>query len=1492
VEKNVVLFLSGHGFVGEKGAALLPENVDLAKQPAAVNIADVIHDLKSLPQQTNKLLIIDSCRVLVEPRLGMLTNSFSEAMKNLENEIRAVPNLTVVTAADIDQQAWNYYQQRRTAMGHFIIEGLRGAIQDDDDDGRIDAGELFRYVDEQLMEFAAANHNRRQNVQMIPSGNEGTRRADNFDLGVLRPGYEPLKRPAPLSDSQWQWMSDIWSQQQSIAKSQPSVLRYSPHAWRRYQATILRMESLLIAGDVAGASQLRSSAAELASLFESRRQMPLQSQDLSLSWRTAAGWLQPTPSSVTSAASLLSSTAPQDVRATYDQAAQQQIAAGVMESAFADALRRELLIRAAEDPLHQLEKNWHVIRSIGQATETGPTELVFVDLICKQIDIAKLSPADAEVIGLAIKTNLLAEQAASAAAMWSAAFSSRVDAADLERRLGQDYLFIDASTRAKSSPHLETASKAYEAIMNDVAILNRATEARNHALAELPFYNHWTMATPLEAGGKGLQVQVAELWKSSHQLDDQLSDAAAADKTTKEMLSTLSALTTEVEQQRLQLKKRNVQEQTSAFIADPSESLRRLSRAMLLPADSGEARRKLLLACIDATAAELTRGQQPAPSVEQQEKFAKLDAERAGCLALAEFGNTWYDQLSGSRSEAYETTEHRLEVFGAEQRWRETVDKIGADFAQKWRELIQLNTSIDRNDMDLEMIDRVASQSRIIPCDVLAVDDDARDARRATLADAALRFAGRAWNEHWDDQADIPYYLRAARLLSSDAIQYALHPQETKKAAEPWQKGGDFALAAVKRRNWTTETTQSYHFDLKVDGADPPNGIPRFSFSTNGLLHLAVDDDANRGFEWTGANARAIDVLIEADQTGKKVDGDPAELDAEVEGVVFFRGHQSHAKTTVVIHRKPTNHLVSNPAPNAANLAVVASPELHQRFGSGDAAISIVLDASGSMGAAAGQPFGPQTKYAEAVRALDRLLETIPDGTQVSVWTFGQAMGSQKTVTEAERTIRQLVKPIIWNSKDKKQYQDLVQAITYPQVEPWNESPILRAMIEAKGDLAGVNGPKTMLVITDGADNRFANDATVNPRGRSVAEALFDIFDGSGISIQVVGFKVVSAEAALAQKQFELVEQLYPPGGFYLIDRVEALEAHLANVLSRRLTFVTAEPQQRKPGPQHPIGDIGGGQIWLSPMLKPGKLAIETPVDPALAPTVNLQRGDLMLLQLSANGDQFSLSTADYLGQRFPKRPTMTSAGWKTGLLQNRIDGGQLELTVGMQQAGLQLGELAVVKPARVWFNVGRPDGNESSTSVMRRYGFPMATYGIASSDWPVADHAAVPTISAWWSVEDDNVGVILRHPNDYPALEAISDLGAETGAGQVKILGVSVEQTQCVGADGKLGLVRRLAIRTQAAPGEIVWCEPIGYRAEGVEIKAFRDIGAATSYFWPLPEGNVDEIVAGLRVIALNDFQRHAELRGQYVQFNKLPVPATRDFAPRPALNFSGDDN
>ena len=119
-------------------------------------------------------------------------------------------------------------------------------------------------------------------------------------------------------------------------------------------------------------------------------------------------------------------------------------------------------------------------------------------------------------------------------------------------------------------------------------------------------------------------------------------------------------------------------------------------------------------------------------------------------------------------------------------------------------------------------------------------------------------------------------------------------------------------------------------------------------------------------------------------------------------------------------------------------------------------------------------------------QAHNDVLQKLPRGTTVSLWVFGQAVGADKTVKEAEKTIRRVQEPVEWDPSNPERLRQLMAKVQYPALEPWNESPIVRAMLAAKRDLDGVAGFKTLLVITDGMDNRFTEDAQANPRKKDI----------------------------------------------------------------------------------------------------------------------------------------------------------------------------------------------------------------------------------------------------------------------------------------------------------------------------------------------------------------------------------------------------------------------
>src|SRR5262249_15596254 len=155
-----------------------------------------------------------------------------------------------------------------------------------------------------------------------------------------------------------------------------------------------------------------------------------------------------------------------------------------------------------------------------------------------------------------------------------------------------------------------------------------------------------------------------------------------------------------------------------------------------------------------------------------------------------------------------------------------------------------------------------------------------------------------------------------------------------------------------------------------------------------------------------------------------------------------------------------------------AGLAVRADKEVHDRFGPQNGAIAIVLDCSGSMGPSydQGEKWGPTTKYNQATDALEKGLSELPEGGGLSLFGYGQAgPPGMKTVEEAEETIRAVRLPKRW---ERKQLEGLMREVRYPALEPWNQTPLVRAMWRAKqeGFPANFKGFKTLLVLTDGMD--------------------------------------------------------------------------------------------------------------------------------------------------------------------------------------------------------------------------------------------------------------------------------------------------------------------------------------------------------------------------------------------------------------------------------------
>src|SRR6185437_11093796 len=209
----------------------------------------------------------------------------------------------------------------------------------------------------------------------------------------------------------------------------------------------------------------------------------------------------------------------------------------------------------------------------------------------------------------------------------------------------------------------------------------------------------------------------------------------------------------------------------------------------------------------------------------------------------------------------------------------------------------------------------------------------------------------------------------------------------------------------------------------------------------------------------------------------------------------------------------------------------------------------------------------------------------------------GQALGPEKTTTEAERTIRRVLAPTRWDPADPEQLTRLMAQVDYPALEPWNDSPIVRTILKAKEDLRGASGFKSILVLTDGMDNRFAQDREYNPDRQSIPAVLRQTFQDSGIEINLVGFRWAEGEEVQARRQFSVIEKLPVAGEFYSVTDTRALTTTLDRAMRPRLRYRVVQDDNVLP-PNMPSGGLSitppdANDRWFPGGLPPAGYKVE-----------------------------------------------------------------------------------------------------------------------------------------------------------------------------------------------------------------------------------------------------------------------------------------------------------
>lgn len=1325
-EKTVVLFVSLHGMADQDEAYLLP-NFTVKPSPKAflqarIPFRDVLDSCKSVKK--NIVLLVDATQVAAHWPIGMLHNDFVERLQEkYDSRIKAMGNLVVICSTGPDQRSWASDELQNSIFGHYVSLGLQGAGLNGHE--RITAWRLFKYVEDRVDKWAQTNRARRQTPILL--GDENLAR----EMEIAYIGESFAEPEPPLGAFAPESVRPEWSKWRDL-ESEHFAQVYAPHLWRLYQATLLRYEQLLRAGDPTNqAGALKKSLINLHADILAARTVDRTFACLanSLPMPAFLGY-QPDPDlNGLAVQTFLTSLRKADTGAERLKLMERfrtrsardkqylQLAISRLVLSDVDSLTMTECLREQER-LAELEREMHV--------PLRPAEAQLLKML-QDAD----PTLDSELVRLALRTRMAAEAAAlgggdgstyaEALLAWTEPVVNRGDPL---RRDGEDWLFGDPRLDAvQARTKLTQAAAQYSEARKIAAKAQRAMALRDTVSAKLPYYAAWLAALPPTAkhvGGDNHAMRVA------------VENASAALAALNRALDVEHKLPADAELDELAADAMLLQSgmQAAAQRLRKSAVLQQNWHAIdaVLSVPPGDARsddvdlRIALLAKLRSISGELLHstdleGQAEAPELVR----AGVDRQRLllrACIRPIE-------DIRGPERGNVDDAARDFFLKAPQDIVRGSGGLVGDDGEPGLAQAARLCRAIPAFAADLV---RNEQSERINPVDRL---------RRLRTHRLLIWLAQRTWDDHWFEPgpARDTYYIPAAKayldtaggLFDSDQLS----PAFLRAAEDVQKKLVPAGLAVTKDADpyWTTE----FNFPLAWQIQSEP-GVPR---GTPMVWLEVTANDKVAGARQTEPRKAVIPwptpqtPYVEPFHVNRK--GVPADARLAARFHMLYRG-QHRTRDLQLLRGQPQIIIRNFPAPDKAGLAV----RMDSAFDYG--AVSIVLDNSGSMswvypergakdkGRRADRKNGERRRFDYALDALAHVLKKVPDNTYLSLFTLGRKEGADYVTVPTEYR-----PPTRWRQKE---LDTLLGDIS--EIPGDISSPIADAVVKsmAEGFPPGFQGPKVVLVLTDGDDNYSfgsvydpASEPDVARHAQTVAAGLRKAAaDHPDVLIYVVCFiQKDNPEYLRAAAQFKGIEQFDLPGQFLVVPEAERLGHAIEGLIRPRLElrldgrpvngFATGQPVN------YP-GDLALNWIDVRPNTFRGRLRRSLGSDIA----VELPPGHNVFGVLKRNEKDYYLERG-VLGQQREiadnkAMPTpLAKEGWLTSLLENHNSlTNRLSQVMVLEKMLVEKNVLRQSQPGFTWLELTGADGKRPPQTLTwgRDWNLPAAAFRLELPDWPI----------------------------------------------------------------------------------------------------------------------------------------------------------------------------